>query len=518
MTQDLPIPAAKLSASQCRPKSHGRRWPWLSGNGYLANVAAYCGTSVISQAALAIQGFVVRRFIAPQLLGIWNLVAVFQSFLGTFDPGITTAAFRELAVLNGTGNQAEATTVRSTALWSRIGYSIVLASVLLYKGHDKTGVYALGLLAGATITVLSATSESFVTFYQSAQEYVRLSRATLTYSLSAATLLSLGAWLGGIYGLIGTALVGGMIQLGLLVALRPKALAVRPTWSWAALKRLIAFGLPFRLVDYPGSLMAILDVLWIGRFLNPGALAIYVTARSLLNLAVDIPARMGSVFISRICNVGAVPERRPGLAKELSAFLLVQYLVIFPVIIIGIGAMMSLLVRSFLPSYAAAVPVLRWLLLAIYFVPQTTIVRNFWMLDKRLVSLGVTNLVGLAATATSIFVSTTLNGRTLPSLARGTVVGYALYYTCVMFTAGREVWGLKHAAYLVVHAVGSALVLGWISAGPAQRAVTGDWAAALHDLTFSLARNVAIVTPLLLYGGCKLRVFLNTRTWQRAEV
>jgi len=366
--------------------------------------------------------------------------------------------------------------------------------------------------------VLSAASESFVTFYQSAQEYVRLSRATLTYSLAAAALLSAAAWLGGIYGLMTAAIAAGVTQLALLIWLRPRnVLLVRWTWNWGALKRLVAFGLPFRLVDYPQSVMALLDVLWIGKVLGPGPLAIYVTARSMLQLAIEIPTRIGNVFISRICNVGAVPERRPALAKELSAFLLVQYLVVLPIVIIGIGEMMSLLVRHFLKSYAASVPVMRWLLLAVYFTPQTTIVRNFWILDKRLLSLGLSNLFGLATMALSILTCSAAQGRSLPSVACGAVIGFGLYYVFVMFTVGREVWGWRHAGYLVAHASAVVLILGLITTGSAEGVAAGSWLRVLGELVFSVGRNLGLVSPLLIYGAWKLRLFLKTRSWQPAQ-
>jgi len=61
---------------------------------FFKNILAYSGASVIAQGAQLVQNLLVRRFLAPASMGMWNRVAVIQSFAGTFDLGVTQAAGR----------------------------------------------------------------------------------------------------------------------------------------------------------------------------------------------------------------------------------------------------------------------------------------------------------------------------------------------------------------------------------------------------------------------------------------
>src|SRR3977135_4520209 len=112
----------------------------------------------------------------------------------------------------------------------------------------------------------------------------------------------------------------------------------------------------------------------------------------------------------------------------MKTFLLIEYLIVLPVLICSVCFAFAFLTSQFIPAYVTSVPVIRTLILAVYFVPQTTLIRNFWMLDKRLVALGASNIVGLLGMLASLFVTLRLSGLTLGSIALASVVGYFIYY------------------------------------------------------------------------------------------
>src|SRR5207244_7306320 len=112
---------------------------------------------------------------------------------------------------------------------------------------------------------------------------------------------------------------------------------------------------------------------------------------------VNIPASIGNVLIMRLFHLSGGDVSRRQLGGELRTFLVAEYLVLNPLLACVAGVAFSFLTRQFIPDYAASIPVLTSLMCLIFFVPQSSLVRNFWMLDRRLGALAWSNILGLVA-------------------------------------------------------------------------------------------------------------------------
>ncbi len=474
---------------------------------FLKNLLAYSGVHILSQVLLFGQNFVVRWLLPPAVLGIWSYVGVVQGFMNTFDAGINGAAIRELPFLRGQGKEEEEDRARCTAFWSSFFQGLIfMAAVLtyLFLGWQHRQHKAAFLVAAALV-VSASLRDSLIIYLQGAQLYLPLSKVLFYTGLLQTLVICTATYLGGLFGLMAGAVLVQAAQVAMLFhSCRTSGLRIRRVWDWPIFKRLLAFGLPLRAVDYPISLFALLDVLVITKFMNVGALAIYTTARLITFSVTDVMGRIAMVIITRLNELGATEDGRRQVNRELRDFLLMEYLLLLPALICLAFVAGSFLIEQFIPRYAEAIPVLQILLLTIFFVPQTSLVRNFWILDKRLVSLGAVNLAGLAGLVAAIFLAVQVNGLNLTSVAWAAVAGNLIYYLGLMFSVGREVWGKVKAISLCATVLFSACYTGLVMSQVQVKSLPEGFFSAFGGACMMMAKGLLLLSPLFLLGAWRL--------------
>ncbi len=483
---------------------------------FFRNALAYSGAGVIGQVCKVLQELVLRRLLPPGVLGIWNFAGVVQGFAGTFDAGTLVGAYRETALLEGAGRKEEALATRSTAFWSNLLQNaiIVLAIggyVALFQARAPIEKLA-GLAAGSFLIFSCGLIDAMTLFHQASQQYVSLSRTVVSSSILTSLVLPIGAYFGGAAGLLAAGLLGSAVQaLLLLTSARIQGLGIRRYWRLSILRRLVSYGLPFRLADYPLNLFSVIDGMFVARYLGFEQLALYSTAKIIVSQSADFPARLGGVFASKLFNQLGGGRSRADLADSLLRFLAVSYMVVIPMIVLGVSCVVPLLFVHVLPNYTRTLPTLSILMFSIYFVPNTSVVRNFWLADSRLFGVAAINavsLVGLLILGALILWG---RGMSLSSVAFSVVGGYAWFFTCLMATIGREVWGwrktLSVIASVAVSSLYVGLVLHWLTTQPEHAsALVGAKVLALN-----LCKGVVLLSPLMLVGLWRARVLPHVR-------
>lgn len=498
-----------------RDRLAGIRWPV-----FVRDTASYTGGSFFGQASQVIYNILLRRVLAPSVMGLWDFVSVIQNFALSFDVGISAAAGIRLPVLKGAGETEEATHVRSTAFWAEFGQGVLMAlGIVVYAlaGGLRGGMVKAALVAAALI-VLYALQDALTTFHQADQSFVGLARAMLLAAVLATILLPAGAWAAGINGLFLAAIVAWGARVALLyVQARRRKITIERRFRRDSFRGLIGLGLPLRLVEFPHAIFGLLDVFIVTRFLGLRALAIYSTARLIFLQASNLPALAGNVFVMRAFRLSGANVGRERLAADAKEFLLVEYLILHPVLIVSVLHGFALLAGQVIPQYSDGLNVLVLMMFAIYFVPQTTIIRNFWMLDRRLVALGMSNLVGLVMHAAGLAAVITIRGNSVSSVALGTLLGYGGYFLTIAATIGKELWGTRGAGGVAAHAfVGAAVTSLVVSLVPADVAA-GPPLHAIAVTLKNLALSYALLVPLILYGLRRTAILRHFRTERPAE-
>lgn len=470
----------------------------------LKNILAYSGVNLFSQVLVFGQNFVVRGLLPPPVMGIWNYVGVVQGFLGTFDLGINAAALRELPLLRGQGRLEEEARARATAFWSSLGQGLVFMTLILgylALGWQGPG-YRVALLVAALLVVTGSLKDCLMTFLQGAQQYLPLSRVQFLTVILQAVAVCLGAYFGGILGLmLGVVLVQISLAAMLLLACLSQGLGVSYPWNRQIFKRQAGFGVPFRLVDYPLSLLIMLDVLCVTKFLSVNALALYATGRMFALAVNEFLSRIGMPIITRINERGVTAAGRVQVAEELRLYLLLEYLVLLPVLICLAYFASSFLIARFIPQYFPGVAVAQILLISLFFVPQTTLVRNFWILDKRLISLAISNVIGLLAGLGALALAGWTFGLSLVTVAWAMVGGLIVYYGYIIFSAGRETWGLGPACRVGLASLGAAAYTAVLLHFLAVDFLNLAFLEALQAVSLRIMAALLLLTPLFLLAA-----------------
>lgn len=474
---------------------------------FLKNTLAYSGVNLISQVVLFFQGFVLRRILPPEIMGVWNLVGVTKNFVSPFSIGILSGAMRELPILKGKGDENAQRDCRSVSLTYSIAEVILVATCLcIYAFLKKGSVSNIGFIAlflTAILLIFTRFQESYLTFFQSAQLYVPLSWLLFINSLILALFLSIGAIVIGLWGVfLGALGAEGVKAIWIALAARRFGMQTKLKWDFQIFKRLASYSIRYKITDYPISLFMMLDLLWVTKFMDIQCLAIYAMARSFFSQCSEITVRFGTVFMTRTFEQYGKGEEKEKIASDMYRFIQIQLLITIPFTCWAIFFIAPFLIRQVTPLYAEGIYPMVILLIASFFDMRSNNLFTIWIAEKRLIPYGKTNLISLI----SMFVSITtcwfvLGYKTLSGVAVAVVIGYLINFVYIMGTIGREVLGKERIRKLFIQVMPTVLWVAGILIYFAHKEVLHI--SFFEDIAFSLKKAtvvLALILPVILVG------------------
>ncbi len=474
---------------------------------FLKNALIYSGTNLISQSALFVQGFVLRSILPPSVMGVWNFVLVLTTFVSPITLGVLQAALRELPILKGKGDIREESLCRSVTFVYTLGESLALMVCLFGYGLLKhpyvTHEEFIAILLSGVFLLLNRLQTMYITFFQSVQLYVPLSRLLLVNGLILAVLLPLGAYFLGLRGLLAAALLAESLKAAWMV-ISGKRHGIHPhlQWETSMFKRLASFGVGYRIADYPTTLFFMLDVLWVTKFMGLQLLAVYAMSRSFFLQISDITVRFGTVFMTRTFEQFGKNESRDTLARNIQRFMQVQLLVALPLVCWAIFSAVPFLIRQVIPLYQEGIVPLAILLTATFFDFRNNNLFTLWVAEKRLADYFISNVLSLFVMGSLLFFMYFIAGyKTLTGVAIVVVLGFLFNFTYAFGTIGKEYMGWKEALKLYVHVLLMAGFTGGILVYCSLRAP--GKVNVFEDFVFSLKQSFlsfALLFPAVLLG------------------
>lgn len=474
---------------------------------FLKNALAYSGTNFISQVALFIQGFVLRRLLPPEFMGVWNFVGVVRGFVANFTIGLFSGAVRELPILKGKGDEKAQQDCRAVCLmYSLCEVAVVSLCVLVYavlRKHAYSHYEFAALLLTALLLVFFRGQEAYLTFFQGAQLYMPLSRLLLVNSLILAFILPAGAFFMGLWGVFIAALVAeGLKAVWMISVARRFGISFKAKWDNVIFKRLASYSVALRVADYPLVLFTMVDVLWVTHFMDMKSLAIYVFARSFFLQSAEITVRFGTVFMTRTFEQYGKEEQRIKIAGDMYKYIQFQLLIAVPLLCWMIFTGVPFLIRHVTPSYTESIYLTDILLIASFFDVRNNNLITIWIAEKRLVSYGKANIFGLTCLLTCFLVSWFVFGhKSLTDVAWLMVLGYFLQFIYVMVTIGREILGNKRIFSLLIQVLFTAAWTAFILVYFGLREPSGI--RLINDMFFTIkkaALTFLFLAPVLAMG------------------
>ncbi len=410
------------------------------------NAFFYTASNILGQLSRVAQEFIIRLLLPPSTIGIWSFIVLIQNSVQTFDAGAPTASIWYLTQCRGQNKTTEISSCQNTSLVLHIIQRLLICSVLFvyYIFFPGTSSSVPHWTIPAAILILMAMSfgECFTAFLQSEENYRVLSKRQNVFWLSYALLVITGAYFYQVPGIVVGSTLAYVLQLLLLgAALQFK---INLQFSKQIVKRLLSFAIPFKAIDYPMSLCAIIDTIFVAKFCSLSLLAIYTTAKLIVNQTIQIPAWMSNVFMVRLYKLhGSDKTATHNFGQVILRNLNFQYFVLLPSLIMACASVIQLAVSHWLTQYAHAIPVLFTLLLSAYFQPRVSIIRNYWIAGKQFSWVLITNLFLLMTFVLQFAYLYYTHTIILQTIAYCTLISYLLYNTLLFSLLGNILWGIK---------------------------------------------------------------------------
>lgn len=474
---------------------------------FLKDTFFYSGATTSMQIISFLRGIILRIILIPEILGVYNLIQVISGFVTVFDTGASAAASRELPILRGKNDVVNESLMRASVLWFTIGQSIIVGFgtilyALLYIS-DYTSLEIIGFFMVAILLVMSAVTSSYDIFFRSAQQYFSLSKIVFVMGFVEAGAYISGAYFGGIYGLLSGVVVAAVIRLFVSVFIGYKnGITIKMQFSFPMLKKLLTFGFPLRLIDYPMQYMIMADLLWVTKFMDVGSLAIYTTAQLFFKQSNQISSTLGTVFETRIIRHFGKHNSWEQIAKIIKKYIYLQLLVVVPTLIWLCVTFIPFIIRQFLPKYVSANGPIIYLMLGNFFIVTNSGLTIPWFIKKKLISRGLANCFGFIATISMLgFFWFVLKKQDLSSIAISIVCGYMTYFIYILIFVGRELWSTKEIISTLMVVLLAALWTGIINIMGNTYTLEGQVFSAdlLRTTIIGLITLVGII-PVILVG------------------
>jgi O-antigen/teichoic acid export membrane protein len=389
-------------------------------------VGALAGGNILSSALRMAGGMLQGRWVSPLVLGQFNAIGLVQDYSQFLQLGILNGLNRELPYFFGKGDRGRVNELAAAAQAWTLGLGAVEAVVLVgvafwYLLHGNLLLAAGWASYAVTIFLFFYGTLYLQATYRTAHDFAQLSLVNVMQNALAVVLLALVlVW--GFYGLCLRAVVSGLLATAMLYYWRP--IRVAPRWNFGHWKHLLAIGLPIFIVGLLYGLWVPLEKTLVLNYLGKEGLGLYqmvVVAATTMEL---VPLAVGQVVYPRMAEQFGRTHQLSGLLGMAVKPMLVTAAAMVPLVIVG-WWLAEPLTRIVMPKYLAAVPAMKWALLAPW-CSSFGVILNAYNVVRRQGLYAVTIVLGMAS-YTGILFWLIRGGASLVAFPQAMLVGRVVY-------------------------------------------------------------------------------------------
>ena len=316
-----------------------------------SNAGLFISMTVGVKVAAALSNFVILAWLRPELIGIWQILAVVQAYASVLGLGIVSAMNRELPFYLGRGDQEQAERIAGTAyshsiLISILGLFIFGVYYCLSPSIDEKWTKAA--CAASLIWCFSNYRSYLEGTFRTGAQFGNLSRCQLVETAFGLATLPL-VYSFGFDGFLVRNLLVASLGIGLLHILRP--IKVKPCVNLESLQKLVTAGVPLFINAYLLSLANGVDrILLAGKGVDQ--VGLFAPVEAILLTMSTLPQAITSFYYPKmVFEFGKTGD----IAKaKKAANLLTLVSVASSLIVAAIcGLFVSVLIDRFLPQYSS---------------------------------------------------------------------------------------------------------------------------------------------------------------------
>jgi len=333
----------------------------------------------------SLQELVVRALVSPTELAAWNLITIIASTVMLFQANVVAASNRLLAQMHGSGaDKSRIKSVRGNSIYlelfqqTLLSLGLLIVAPMVWDAPESLGS-ALYCCAVA-VMVSNGLIGLLVGLHESSSHFPRLGFVLPLNAAVQVLFILLGIQFFGIQGLVGGAIIG--LALNVVMLMTSLRISKAPWLTIPNLsvgKSLTGTAVSFRLADLPTSSLYLLDTILASIWLAPGHLALYVTARVLVNFSSQVVFVASRIGLIRLGNRIGAQSTKAEISRFMSLQFVLVFLVLLPLSVVVFEPAFRWFVPLFLKDYAASISILPFLLLSGLTSPRALFLRNYWI-------------------------------------------------------------------------------------------------------------------------------------------
>ena len=335
-----------------------------------ASFGAFAGSGVIVTVISGLGGLLQARWVAPEVFGEFQQYAILTGYLGILSQVVNDGLIRQYPYYIGKGDKEKALDIAGIAKWwfllaTSIG--IAIFTILTIKAAIKGDLHAVLGWGAQIVAVVVAFYGTFLgIMYRTANDFKRLSLNNLIHAGAGFGLLVLVRY----FGYCGVA-TRNMLQNAVQVLVNHKYLPVKVKahFEWAKFKELSSISLKFSIPAYmhASGLSSTRGALLL-YFCSKSGLGIYSMAVAFKMMVMGLSNALNQVFnVKVITRYGQTEDLWVCIKYALRP----AFLALLLSIAVVVGGWLGLppFIRTFVPKYTAAIPVINVLLVSVLIFP-----------------------------------------------------------------------------------------------------------------------------------------------------
>ncbi|MCX5749179.1 MAG: oligosaccharide flippase family protein [Candidatus Saganbacteria bacterium] len=413
----------------------------------LKNIKAVFLSNILIQIIGFIASFIIKRFIEPSLMGVWNLVNIVVRYILMLNSGVGSAAQREIPYLAGR-NDKDAEEKTKQTFFAVIVIELFAATVLFYCFFFfKRDIFQSNLwylfLAAPFYAFTTRIYDAFVTVFQAHQEFVKLSKLNVLFSVVNIVLSVAGALFFGITGLFVGIGIFYLYRIYKIWALSKQSeIKISIKFHWDTFVNLIKIGFPLETGSYFYGLFITIDSLLVAKWLGVTSLAFYSMGLAISRQMGDFPTQVNTIIFPRIMKKFGQNHNLREISKDVYVFFIGNLLIIIPFLVLFVVFVGPWLVRLFIRNYIESIPSLVILAFSMFFIPQIHLPFNIFLLKKQMIKVVGYTALNFIILLTSIFLIN-FQSPSLMMIAVSVLIGQFICFIVVFWDSMTDVLTLK---------------------------------------------------------------------------
>jgi O-antigen/teichoic acid export membrane protein len=326
----------------------------ISIRNILKQSAKFNAVNIISLSIQIPNQIIIGMFLVPEEYGIISLVLLWRLYAGLINPGMLSAAQREIPYLIGKKEGKQFTRVQNIIISSDLMYSILpFLAILCASFFYSNKMIKIGLI----ITAFSFFSTRFVNYWVTInflkQNFTVVAIGRLIRSVLSPTIIIISIYWLGIYAVLIAPLVCTLF-VGIYY-FKKAPIGYSFQFEWAEVVRLIKIGFIFSLLDVIFYVYRMADRTIIASFLSLHDLGLFTFAMAFIMFGINFLADFGRVLEPILWeHSGKVKNTEDPFSntKRMAIYLAIVTAMIIPLVQVGYG----LIVNLILPKYAESMP------------------------------------------------------------------------------------------------------------------------------------------------------------------